>query len=424
MVDMIRGARSGLARRVSVAAHPRGAPTGLSTRPLTQAGVNLADRFCALAALDRAWQAPHGRAAAAGEGRVDERFRNLVYGVALALMTVFALVAARGILIPVVSSILLVYIIVGVSQLLARAPVLGALSEGKRHLLSVVVILFLSVELVALFVSQLGAVAARAPEFQNALLALVQSVAEAMGVETAPNWDDVRNSIVGEINVQQVLRTALASVSSLVGGLSFVLLNVAFVLLERRQFSDKLDRLSADPARTARLRHVVGDVNARVGRYLAVKTLINVVLGVLCWAIMALFGVEFAVFWAIVIAALNYIPYIGSVVGTAFPVALALVQFDDLNAVFLLLAFLIAAQVLMGNVIEPQVMGGSLNLSPYVILIALTAWTAMWGVAGAIFSVPITAIMVILFTEFEGTRPLAVLMSKDGRIDTPPPMPG
>jgi len=339
---------------------------------------------------------------------VDERFRNLVYGVALALMTIYALVAARGILIPVVSSILLVYVIVGVSQLLARAPVLGRLSEGQRHLLSVAVILFLCVELVALFASQLGAVAARAPEFQNALLTLVQKAAEALGVENAPNWDDVRNSIVGEINVQQVLRAALSSVSSLVGGLSFVLLNVAFVLLERRQFSDKLDRLSADPARTARLRHVIGDVNARVGRYLAVKTLINVVLGVLCWAIMVLFGVEFAVFWAIVIAALNYIPYIGSVAGTAFPVALALVQFDELSAVLLLLGFLIAAQVLMGNVIEPQVMGGSLNLSPYVILIALTAWTSMWGVAGAIFSVPITAIVLAALRATPSSRIVAI----------------
>jgi predicted PurR-regulated permease PerM len=134
---------------------------------------------------------------------------------------------------------------------------------------------------------------------------------------------------------------------------------------------------------------------------------------------MAVFGVEFAVFWAIVIAVVNYIPYVGSAIGTAFPVALALVQFSDINAVLLLLAALIAAQVVVGNVIEPQVMGGSMNLSPYVILIALTAWTSLWGVAGAIFSVPITAIMVIVFSEFTRTRPLAVLLSRDGRIDDP-----
>jgi predicted PurR-regulated permease PerM len=356
---------------------------------------------------------------------MDDRFRSLVYGVALAIMVVYVLDAAQGILIPVVSSILVVYVIVGVSQLIARAPVLGpALSEGARHLLSVALIVVLLVELVALFVANLGAVAVRAPMFQEALLNLVQSVAETLGVEDAPNWDTVRTAIVGEVNVQRTLRVALSSVSALVGGLSFVLLNVAFLLLERRDMAAKLDALAPDPAGSARLRAVIGDVNARVGRYLAVKTMINVMLGVLCWAIMATFGVEFAVFWAIVIAVLNYIPYIGSAVGTALPVALALVQFPDTNTVLLLLAFLVAAQILMGNVIEPQVMGGSLNLSPYVILIALTAWTSLWGVAGAIFSVPITAILVIVFSEFRRTRPLAILLSKDGRLDAPPATPG
>jgi predicted PurR-regulated permease PerM len=351
---------------------------------------------------------------------MDDRFRNFVYGVALAIMLVYILDAASGVLIPAVSSVLVVYVILGLSQLIGRLPVLGpALPDGARHVLAVVVIGALLVELAALFVSNLGAVVARAPEFQAALLTVVQTVATALGVEDEPNWETVRNSIVGEINVQRVLRGALSSVSLIVGGLSFVLLNVAFILLERRSFSDKLDRLTPDPAGSARLRLVVGDINARVGRYLAVKTLINILLGVICWVIMSLFGVEFAVFWAILIAVVNYIPYVGSAVGTAFPVALALVQFPELNAVLLLLASLIAAQILVGNVIEPQVMGGSMNLSPYVILIALTAWTSLWGVAGAIFSVPITAIMVIVFSEFRRTRSLAVLLSKDGRIDEP-----
>jgi predicted PurR-regulated permease PerM len=62
-------------------------------------------------------------------------------------------------------------------------------------------------------------------------------------------------------------------------------------------------------------------------------------------------------------------------------------------------------------------MGNSLNLSPFVILVGLVAWMSMWGIAGAILSVPIMAILVIVFSEFESTRPIAVLLSKDGRIE-------
>lgn len=131
---------------------------------------------------------------------------------------------------------------------------------------------------------------------------------------------------------------------------------------------------------------------------------------------MAVMGLEFAIFWAIIIALLNYIPYVGSIIAVAFPVALGIIQFDDINTVLLLFALLVGVQLLMGNVIEPQVMGNSLNLSPYVILISLTAWSSLWGIAGAIFSVPIAAIMVIVFSEFEQTRPIAKLLSMNGEI--------
>ncbi|MGL1834484.1 AI-2E family transporter [Rhodocyclaceae bacterium SMB388] len=81
-----------------------------------------------------------------------------------------------------------------------------------------------------------------------------------------------------------------------------------------------------------------------------------------------------------------------------------------------LLGLKIAAQMLLGNIIEPQVMSNSLNLSPYVMLISLTAWSSLWGIGGAIFSVPIAAIMVIVFSEFEGTRPLALLLPLNAQI--------
>jgi AI-2 transport protein TqsA len=61
-------------------------------------------------------------------------------------------------------------------------------------------------------------------------------------------------------------------------------------------------------------------------------------------------------------------------------------------------------------------MGNSLNLSPFAILVSLAAWSALWGIPGAFLAVPITAIMAIVFSEFAGTRPLAVLLSRDGRL--------
>lgn len=73
-------------------------------------------------------------------------------------------------------------------------------------------------------------------------------------------------------------------------------------------------------------------------------------------------------------------------------------------------------QVAIGNFIDPWLMGRSVNLSPFVILASLVVWSTIWGVSGAILSVPITAILVIVLSEFQGTRPIAVLLSLDGEV--------
>ncbi|TVQ56293.1 MAG: AI-2E family transporter [Rhodobacteraceae bacterium] len=343
--------------------------------------------------------------------------RDLVHGVALTLMVGWILFLGRGIFVPMVSALLIVYIVIGVSKLTTALPWIGPRVPLRVHyFLAAVAIGYALIEMVAVFSANLAAIAAQAPRFQFAILALIQDAAARFGVEGTLTWATIRRDLLGEINLQSIARTTLTSAATMLTGLFFVLLNVAFMMMEQRSFYTKLGRLSNDPTRVARILDVVTDINARVGRYLAVKTLINVALGVLSYAIMTLAGLEFAVFWAIVIGLLNYIPYIGSFVGVAFPVALSIVQFGEFDQVVALALALTAAQVLMGNVIEPQVMGTSLNLSPYVILVSLTAWSSLWGVAGALFSVPITAVMVIVFSEFPGSRPIAVLLSKNGDV--------
>jgi predicted PurR-regulated permease PerM len=362
---------------------------------------------------------PDGAGAVAGETGLT--LRGVVLAVALALMLGWVLYLGRGIFVPIVSAVLIIYVIVGVARVTAGLPMVGRLLPLQGHyILAALAIALGLIELVSVFTSNLTAIVARAPQMQAQLMSLIQHYAEQVGVEDTLTWETVQRYALGPLNLQTVLRTGLSSAASLVSGLFLVLLNVAFMMLEQRSFYTKLERLFPDPARCARLLAVVQDINARVGRYLAVKTMINGVLGVVSYAILWVFGVEFAVFWAIVIAVLNYIPYIGSVIAVAFPVALAVVQFDEIETVLLLALALTVAQVLMGNVVEPQVMGTSLNLSPYVILVALTAWSSLWGITGAIVSVPVTAVMVIVFAEFEGTRPLAVLLSRNGDLHKAP----
>jgi predicted PurR-regulated permease PerM len=118
----------------------------------------------------------------------------------------------------------------------------------------------------------------------------------------------------------------------------------------------------------------------------------------------------------VLIALLNYVPYIGSFLGVLFPVTMAIVQFANPNDVLAVLLPLTVLQFLIGNFLDPYVMGNSLNLSPFAILVSLAVWSALWGIPGAFLAVPITAIMAIVFSAFPGTRPIAILLSRDGRL--------
>ena len=131
---------------------------------------------------------------------------------------------------------------------------------------------------------------------------------------------------------------------------------------------------------------------------------------------MVYFGLELALFWALLIGVLNYVPYLGSFLGVALPVALAVVQFPDLGTVFALLAALTVVQFVIGNFLDPYLLGNSLNLSTFAILASLMAWSAVWGIAGAFLAVPLTAVMVIVLSEFPGTRPVAILLSRSGEL--------
>ena len=136
------------------------------------------------------------------------------------------------------------------------------------------------------------------------------------------------------------------------------------------------------------------------------------------YGVLTLVGVDFALFWAFLIFLLNYIPTIGSIVATAFPALLTLVQFDGFTPFFIVLIGVLAIQVAIGSFLEPRLLGNTLNISPLVVILALALWGLLWGVVGMLLCVPITIILIIIFAQFPPTRPIAVFLSRNGEVGT------
>jgi predicted PurR-regulated permease PerM len=333
------------------------------------------------------------------------------------LIAGWVLYVGKDVFVPVFFGAVVAYVIVGLAQALLGIPCLGrVLSLQVRYMLSVLAIAIGLFGIAFLVITNKDNLLATAPQYQESMLAAIQKFAVFLRIETEPTWATLRQDILAQINIQRVLGSMVASVSSIIVGIVVVLLYATFLLMERRSFAQKLACISSDAGSVARILSVTNDINRRIGSYLALKTVISLFLGVICWAIMAFVGLEFSAFLAVVIALLNFIPYFGSFLGVLFPVIMAIIQFQDPSLILSLFLMLALVQFSIGNFLDPLVMGKSLNLSPFAILVSLAIWSELWGVPGALLAVPITAVLAIVLSEFSATRPVAVLLSKNGSL--------
>jgi AI-2 transport protein TqsA len=348
---------------------------------------------------------------------VNHRLQAVAYGTVLALAAGWVLWIGQSVLLPIAFSILAVYVIVGTSSLVSRVPWLG--SRLPRSVQYAVGFLLVCAALAVTFwlvAADLGRAIELAPQYQESLLAIVQSLSARLGIETQPTWATLRQYLLAQGNPQRLFGYAAAILTAVPSLLIVSVLYVVFLLVELGTVPRKLANLSDDPAAVARVRKIISSVNERIGTYLALKTFLCMLTGVLSWMGMAWVGLELASFFAILIAIVNYIPYLGSFLGIFVPVGFGLLQFGFSSELLLLLVILAAVQFTIGSVLDPWLMANSLNLSPFAILASLAAWSALWGIAGAFLAVPLTACIVMVLAESKGTRPLAVLLSKTGDV--------
>ncbi|MBY6092107.1 AI-2E family transporter [Pseudooceanicola sp. 502str34] len=347
---------------------------------------------------------------------MNVELRNFTYITALVLMLGWLLHIGKAVLLPVMLAMIALYIVTSAASRLQRVPLMGRLSAPLRRAL--VLLLFAAIVglVITYLVSTLSQVASVLPRYESNLNALVTRTARILGVDDEPTWETIRDATLGQISLQQWVTPVIYSVQGLSGMLFLVVLYSFFFMAERGRMASKLLLALNDQEKGKRALAILARINARVGEYLSVKTVVNIILGVLCFVIMYLFGLEFALFWAILIGLLNYIPYIGSMIGVIFPVLLSLAQFGSFGWAGALAILLTTAQIGVASYLEPMMMSRAFNLSPFVVLLALAFWSALWGLSGAMLAVPLTATLIIVLAEIPPTRPVAIMLSANGKV--------
>jgi predicted PurR-regulated permease PerM len=222
---------------------------------------------------------------------------------------------------------------------------------------------------------------------------------------------------LGNLDLRTYIGSVINSLSSIVGNLALIIVYVIFLLIEENFIPLKTERVFGDPERRNTVKLILNHIGLSINKYFFVKTSMSLLTGMLSYILLLVFGVDFAVLWAFLIFVFNYIPYVGSLVATLLPAFFTIFQFASFWPFLWVLLSIEAVQILVGNYIEPKVMGKTLNLSPLVVVLALAFWGAIWGIIGMILSVPIVSVLVIIMAHFPNTRNVAIFFSERGTID-------
>lgn len=332
--------------------------------------------------------------------------------------TMYMLVAGRGLLLPFVLGIVLWYMVDALADAFEQ-PRFGALRLPRPvALLAAVCIMGGLLWVVGRTIGRnITAVAAAAPNYERRLQILINEGARMIGVEQAPTLGELFDRI-SLADTLTSIATAAASVVSVAG---IVLIYAGFLFVEQVRFRRKLAIVLGSGKHQERVQAVLDQIDRDIRIYIRIKTTLAVVTSALAYVVMASVGVDFAGFWAVMVFFFYYIPTVGSILAIVSPAVLTLVQFDHLTPFLIVLLVFGTIQIVTANVIEPAIMGRSLNLSPLVVIVSLVVWGTIWGVVGMFLCVPIMVVGLIVLAQFETTRPIAVLLSADGRIPEPPP---
>jgi predicted PurR-regulated permease PerM len=254
-----------------------------------------------------------------------------------------------------------------------------------------------------------------APKYRARLLAMYDHVidwVEARGLEISR---DIVLELFNPGRAMDMMTGTLRGVAAVLSNLLLVFLIIVFILLEAAGFPAKVRAAFGVREGFARFDKIVQEVQ----RYLAIKSVVSLLTGVLVGTTMWLIGVDFPMLWGGLAFLLNYIPTLGSFIAAIPPILLAVLQLGWGYA-FVVAAVFLVINVTLGNLVEPYFLGRRLGLSTLVVFLSLVFWGWVWGPVGMLLSVPLTMILKILFENTEDLRWIAVFLDAGPPQETRP----
>lgn len=348
--------------------------------------------------------------------------RRLLVGV-LVMMGIGAIWFAQGFLLPVAMAFLFGLVLSPPVRALARRGIPEPVTA-----IGIVGGLLLAIVLAAWFLSgPVTQLVADAPNIAREVQGKLQSLRKP--VEALANAAEEVDQLaagakepgVSEVVVREpgLLSRAASGAADAVAQIGLTLVLLLFLLSSGDLFYEKVVKVLPTLSDKKKAVRILRDIEHEVSRYLLTITLINIGLGVAVgiglWAI----GMPTPLLFGVLVALLNFIPYVGGLVGVGIVGAVALVSFDTISYALLAPAIYIVLNFIEGQFVTPMTVGRRLELNNVAIFVALAFWGWIWGVVGVFLAVPFLVFFKVLADNVEGLRHIGEFLA--ARVEPPPP---
>lgn len=331
--------------------------------------------------------------------------KSIAFSLAAVIIIIAGIMYASSILLPVLLALFI--------SIIAAQPVLWLQKRKVPYTLSVFLVLigFALIFFVmgGLIGNSLAQFSNDAPKYEANLMDMADGMIkqlEAMGFEISSD------KVLKMLNPGKILNFtagAVGEIGNIMSDSFLILLIVIFILLEMKSFALKGEVVELTHGQSLKYLNKIGQ---SIRQYLSIKTIVSLLTGALITIWLLIIGVDYPVLWGLIAFLLNYIPNIGSIIAAVPTMLLALVQLGLGGMIWTGVGYL-AVNMIIGNIIEPRVMGKGLGLSTLVVFLSLIVWGFIFGAVGMFLSVPLTMSIKIMLEENNNTKWIAVLLGTE-----------
>ena len=347
----------------------------------------------------------------------------------------FCLGIAQDVFIPIASAMLLTFVL---------SPIVERLERWRfPRVVAVVVTVALVFSVLGglgwLLASQVTTLAADLPQYKSNLTVKMRQLRRVGKSDSLEKAQSTVKEVIGELQKDNAaaakkapqpvvverptpvgfegLRAGLGPIAAVLATVSFVVVLVIFMLMERQRLLERLIRL-AGTGRVTLTTKILTDAADRIGRYLQMQSLTNTGFGLAIGTGLSLIGVPYALFFGVLSAALRFVPYIGAWVAAGSAALVSLAVFDGWREPVMVVTLFALVELAIYLVIEPLLYSHSAGVSPLALLITLAFWTWLWGPIGLILGTPLTVCLVALGRHIPEMQFITVLFGDEPVVTT------